>query len=159
MAMNNPYQSYQQNSVNTASPGELTLMLYNGCLKFIMLGKKAIEAGNIEVKNTNIIKAQTIIRELMVTLNMDADVSKDMMSLYDFMNRRLIEANMKNDVSALEEVEGLVTEFAEYVEGSNSDQPEKTIHPKRSGVMVIRAFHDLTAVITCRTGRSYDHRA
>jgi flagellar secretion chaperone FliS len=111
MAMNNPYQSYQQNSVNTASPGELTLMLYNGCLKFIMLGKKAIEAGNIEVKNTNIIKAQTIIRELMVTLNMDADVSKDMMSLYDFMNRRLIEANMKNDVSALEEVEGLVTEF------------------------------------------------
>jgi flagellar secretion chaperone FliS len=111
MAMNNPYQSYQQNSVNTASPGELTLMLYNGCLKFIMLGKKAIEAGNTEVKNTNIIKAQTIIRELMVTLNMDADVSKDMMSLYDFMNRRLIEANMKNDVSALEEVEGLVTEF------------------------------------------------
>ena len=47
----------------------------------------------------------------MVTLNMDADVSKDMMSLYDFMNRRLIEANLKNDVSALEEVEGLVTEF------------------------------------------------
>ena len=111
MAVNNPYQSYQQNSVNTASPGELTLMLYNGCLKFIMLGKKAIEAGNIEAKNTNIIKAQNIIRELMVTLNMDADVSKDMMSLYDFMNRRLIEANLKNDVSALEEVEGLVTEF------------------------------------------------
>ncbi|MGW8427052.1 flagellar export chaperone FliS [Peribacillus simplex] len=111
MAINNPYQSYQQNSVNTASPGELTLMLYNGCLKFIMLGKKGIEAGNIEAKNTNIIKAQNIIRELMVTLNMDTDVSKDMMSLYDFMNRRLIEANMKNDVSALEEVEGLVTEF------------------------------------------------
>ncbi|MDP1416879.1 flagellar export chaperone FliS [Peribacillus simplex] len=111
MAMNNPYQSYQQSSVNTASSGELTLMLYNGCLKFIMLGKKAIEAGNIEAKNTNIIKSQNIIRELMVTLNMDADVSKDMMSLYDFMNRRLIEANMKNDVSALEEVEGLVTEF------------------------------------------------
>lgn len=111
MAINNPYQSYQQNSVNTASPGELTLMLYNGCLKFIMLGKKAIESGNIEARNTNIIKAQNIVHELMVTLNMDADVSKDMMSLYDFMNRRLIEANLKNDVAALEEVEGLVTEF------------------------------------------------
>ncbi|MGE7763760.1 flagellar export chaperone FliS [Peribacillus sp. NPDC096540] len=111
MAINNPYHSYQQNSVNTASPGELTLMLYNGCLKFIMLGKKAIKAGNIEAKNTNIIKAQNIVHELMVTLDMDVEVSKEMMSLYDFMNRRLVEANMKNDVAALEEVEGLVTDF------------------------------------------------
>ncbi|WP_285767850.1 flagellar export chaperone FliS [Peribacillus sp. SI8-4] len=111
MAINNPYQSYQQNSVNTASPGELTLMLYNGCLKFITLGRKAIEAGNIEAKNTNIIKAQNIIHELMVTLNMDVEVSKEMMILYDFMNRRLIEANTKNDVAALDEVEGLVTDF------------------------------------------------
>ncbi|RRN74881.1 flagella export chaperone FliS [Peribacillus simplex] len=111
MAINNPYQSYQQSSVNTASPGELTLMLYNGCIKFIMLGKKAIEEGNIEAKNTNIIKAQNIVHELMVTLNMDVEVSKEMMSLYDFMNRCLIEANMKNDVAALEEVEGLVTDF------------------------------------------------
>lgn len=47
----------------------------------------------------------------MVTLNMDVEVSKEMMSLYDFMNRRLIEANMENDVAALEEVEGLVTDF------------------------------------------------
>lgn len=111
MAINNPYQSYQQSLVNTASPGELTLMLYNGCIKFIMLGKKAIEEGNIEAKNTNIIKAQNIVHELMVTLNMDVEVSKEMMSLYDFMNRRLIEANVKNDVAALEEVEGLVTDF------------------------------------------------
>lgn len=111
MAINNPYQSYQQNSVNTASPGELTLMLYNGCLKFILLGKKAIEAGKIEEKNTNLIKAQNIIHELMVTLNMDVAVSKDLMSLYDYMNRRLIDANLKNDIVALEEVEGLVTDF------------------------------------------------
>lgn len=111
MAVSNPYQSYQQNSVNTASPGELTLMLYNGCLKFIHQAKKAIEEENIEMKNTNIQKAQSIIQELMVTLNMDIDVSKNMMSLYDFMNRRLMEANIKNDASILAEVEGLVTEF------------------------------------------------
>lgn len=111
MAINNPYQSYQQNSVNTASPGELTLMLYNGCLKFITIAKKAIAEGKIQEKNTNLIKAQNIIRELMVTLNMDIAVSKDMMNLYDFMNRRLMEANMKNDLSALKEVEELVTDF------------------------------------------------
>jgi flagellar protein FliS len=111
MAINNPYQSYQQNSVNTASPGELTLMLYNGCLKFIHIAKNAIKTKDIQVKNTNIQKAQKIIQELMVTLNQDLEVSKDMLSLYDYMNRRLIEANIKSDASILEEVEGLVTEF------------------------------------------------
>ncbi|WP_174728843.1 flagellar export chaperone FliS [Mesobacillus harenae] len=111
MAINNPYKSYQQNSVNTASPGDLTLMLYNGCLKFISIAKHAISEKQIETKNTNIQKAQNIIQELMVTLNMDLDVSKDMMSLYDYINRRLVEANIQNDVAILEEVEGLVTDF------------------------------------------------
>lgn len=111
MAVSNPYQSYQQNSVNTASPGELTLMLYNGCLKFIHQAKKAIMDKNVEAKNTNIQKAQNIIQELMVTLNMDVEVSQNMMSLYDYMNRRLMEANIKNDTGILDEVEGLVTEF------------------------------------------------
>jgi flagellar secretion chaperone FliS len=111
MAVNNPYQQYQNNSVNTASPGELTLMLYNGCLKFINLAKKAIEDKNIEVKNTNIQKAQNIVSELMVTLNMDAEVSKNMLSLYDYLNRRLMEANVQSDVSILNEVEEFVVDF------------------------------------------------
>jgi flagellar secretion chaperone FliS len=111
MAVNNPYQSYQQNSVNTAAPGELTLMLYNGCLKFINLAKQAIENKDIPSKNTNIQKAQLIVQELMVTLNMDVEVSKNMLSLYDYLKRRLIEANIKNDIKALEEVEELVTDF------------------------------------------------
>jgi flagellar secretion chaperone FliS len=111
MAVNNPYQQYQNNSVNTASPGELTLMLYNGCLRFIKLAKKAIEDKNIEVKNTNIQKAQNIVSELMVTLNMDAEVSKNILSLYDYLNRRLMEANVQNDVSILDEVEEFVVDF------------------------------------------------
>ncbi|WP_428911002.1 flagellar export chaperone FliS [Niallia sp. Krafla_26] len=111
MAITNPYQSYQQNSVNTASPGDLTLMLYNGCLKFIKMAKKAIQEKNIEEKNTNLIKAQKIIQEFMVTLNMDIPVSQNMMTLYDYMLRRLIEANTKNDPAILDEVEELVTEF------------------------------------------------
>ncbi|WP_394141206.1 flagellar export chaperone FliS [Cytobacillus oceanisediminis] len=111
MAVSNPYQSYQQNSVNTASPGELTLMLYNGCLKFIHQAKTAIADPNIEMKNTNIQKAQNIIQELMVTLNMELEISQNMMPLYDYINRRLIEANIKNDTAILDEVEGLVTEF------------------------------------------------
>ncbi len=62
MAMNNPYQSYQTNAVQTASPGELTLMLYNGCLKFIAQAKKAIEEKDIEARNTNLLKAQKLFK-------------------------------------------------------------------------------------------------
>jgi flagellar secretion chaperone FliS len=111
MSVNNPYQAYQQNSVNTASPGELTLMLYNGCLKFMKLARTAIEQKDIETKNENLLKAQKIIQELMVTLNMDVEVSKTMMVMYDYINRRLIEVNIKNDLTILDEVEGYVTEF------------------------------------------------
>lgn len=111
MAVNNPYQAYQQNSLNTASPGDLTLMLYNGCLKFIQQAKVAMKAKNIEEKNTNLIKAQKIIQEFMVTLNMDVPMSKDLMAMYDYLYRRLVEANTKNDTTILDEVSGLVTEY------------------------------------------------
>lgn len=105
------FNAYKQNSVTTASPGELTLMLYNGCLKFLTRAKKAMEEKNIEEKNTNIQKAQAIISELMSTLNADLEVSKQMIPLYDYMNRRLMEANINNDSTIITEVEGLVTEF------------------------------------------------
>lgn len=111
MSLNNPYKTYQENTVTTASPGELTLMLYNGCLKFIKYAKKAIEEKNVEVKNTNLLKAQNIIRELMVTLNMDYEISHQMMQIYDYILNRLIEANLKNDTEILDEIEGIVTEF------------------------------------------------
>jgi flagellar protein FliS len=103
--------AYKQNSVTTASPGELTLMLYNGCLKFLNKAKLAIQEKNIQDKNTNLLKAQAIISEFMATLNMDIEVSKNMLALYEYMNRRLVEANIQNDISIIEEVEGLVTEF------------------------------------------------
>lgn len=103
--------AYKQNSVTTASPGELTLMLYNGCLKFLTIAKKAIEEKNFQEKNVYIQKAQAIINELIVTLNMDYDISKQMYPLYDYMNRRLIEANIKNDAEIVDEVIGLMTEF------------------------------------------------
>ena len=103
--------AYKQNSVTTASPGELTLMLYNGCLKFLGKAKLAIQEKNIQEKNNNLQRSQAIIAELMSTLNMDIDISKQMLPLYEYMNHRLVEANIQNDVAIIEEVEGLVTEF------------------------------------------------
>ena len=111
MAVSNPYQSYQQNSVTQSTPGELTLMLYNGCIKFLNQAKKGIETNNIELRNTNIQKAQAIIREFMVTLDQSIAVSESMYNLYEYMNNRLIEANVKNDATIVEEVIGYTTEF------------------------------------------------
>lgn len=109
--INRPYDVYKQNSVVTASPGELTLMLYNGCIKFIHQGIKAIEEQDIIKRNENVKKAQAIILEFISTLDMKYDISKQMLPLYEYMHRRLIEANIKNDKEILVEIEGLVTEF------------------------------------------------
>ena len=111
MSVINPYQTYQQNSVMTASPQELTLMLYNGCLKFIKLAKRAMDEKDFQSKNTNIIKAQNIIQEFRSTLNPEIEISTNMEQLYEYIYTRLIDANMKNDLAILEEVEGQVVEL------------------------------------------------
>ena len=111
MSISNPYQTYQQNSVMTASPQELTLMLYTGCLKFIKLAKRAMMEKNFEIKNTNIIKAQMIIQELRSTLNPDIELSQGLEQMYEYVYTRLVDANMKNDIETLEEIEGYVVEL------------------------------------------------
>ncbi|GLO67166.1 MULTISPECIES: flagellar export chaperone FliS [Oceanobacillus] len=111
MVANKAYQTYQNNSVNTASSGELTLMLYNGCMKFIKQAKKDIQADNFAGKNKNIQKAQDIIHELMITLDSKIAISKQILPLYEYMQYQLKEANVHNDTSKLDEVLGFVTEF------------------------------------------------
>ncbi|QQK82050.1 flagellar export chaperone FliS [Salicibibacter cibi] len=105
------HAEYQQNAFQTASPGELTLMLYNGCLKFIRLSANAMEKKDYEAKNINITKAQKIIRELMVTLRIENETTQHMMQLYDFSLDALVRANINNDANALEEAASIITEF------------------------------------------------
>lgn len=111
MSMNNPQQAYQQNKASTSSPGELTLMLYNGCLKFIKQAKVAMEQGNVRERNLNLQKAQNIIRELMLTLKTDSDLGKNMLALYDFILHRLTEANIENSLEKLTEAEQFTLSF------------------------------------------------
>jgi len=107
----NVYEAYQNNAVKTASGGDLTLMLYNGCIKFIRRAIKYVQEENYELKNENIQKAQAIIQELMVTLNPEIDISEQMMSLYDYINHQLREGNIKNDEEHLQEALSYVIEF------------------------------------------------
>src|SRR5699024_12648221 len=103
--------TYQNNAVNTASSEELTLMLYNGCIKFIKQAIKAMEEQNFEIKNTNIQKAQNIIKELMLTLDSNVAISQQILPLYEYIHYQLKEANVKNETALIEEVLAFVTEF------------------------------------------------
>lgn len=105
------YLRYQQQSVNTATPQELTLMLYNGCIKFLNLAQIAMEQKNMEQKNLNIQKAENIIDELNLTLDMKYEVSKNLRSLYDFIYQKMIDANITNDQVLLEEIKVLVSDI------------------------------------------------
>ena len=109
LAINNPYVKYKEQSVNTATPEELTLMLYNGCIKFINIAGMAIEEKDISKAHENILKAQNIISELDMTLNMDIELSEGMHQLYVFIKDRLIDANISKDQKAIADAREIVT--------------------------------------------------
>ena len=111
MALNKAVYQYQQNSIMTATPEELTLMLYNGCIKGIRLAKIGLEDKDYEKANLYMCKAQAIIRELRATLDMKYDISQNLYELYTYFLDRLIEANVKKESSILDEVEQFVSDL------------------------------------------------
>ncbi|MED4780408.1 flagellar export chaperone FliS [Brevibacillus choshinensis] len=109
--LQNAAQTYQSNQVTTATPADLTLMLYNGALKFIKQAKSAIEEKNVAKAHEASLKVQNILYELMSTLNNDYSISKEFIKLYEYMLQRTIEANMRKDLDILNEVEDLFVQF------------------------------------------------
>lgn len=99
----NAAQFYQKNSVQTASPAKIILMLYDGAIKFCHIAQEAIDANDIEKTNLNIQKAQKIIVQLRVSLDTKYPVSQEFDKVYDYIYRRLVEANMKKDREILDE--------------------------------------------------------
>lgn len=100
----NPAAAYGARKVETATPAELTLMLYEGAIKFCNIAQGAIEQKDYGKANTNIQKARNIVVELQTTLNHDYKVADDFDVIYDYLFRRLIDANVAKDVNILEEV-------------------------------------------------------
>lgn len=101
---NNPYESYANVKAYTATPGQLTLMLYDGAIKFCNLAIAAVEKKKIEVANTNIKKVEAIIDEFRATLDFKYPVAEDFDNVYKYLSQRLIEANLHKDKAILEEV-------------------------------------------------------
>ncbi len=104
MAMQNAYAQYNNNKVMTASPAELTLMLYEGAIKFCNIAIDAIEHKDIPRAHTNIVKIGKIIDYLRSTLDMKYRVAQDFERMYVYISRKLTEANLKKDKEILEEI-------------------------------------------------------
>lgn len=98
------YAQYANNKIATASPAELTLMLYEGAIKFCNIAILAIEQKDVEKAFENIMKVERIIEEFRSTLNFKYPVAKDFDEVYKYVYARLVEANMTKDKEILEEV-------------------------------------------------------
>ena len=105
MFASNPYTMYKQNSVNTASKSQLLLMLVDGAVKYTKIAKLAIEKRDMPKAHKELTRVQDIFIELMATLDMTAgNFTKDLYNLYEFVKIKLGEANIKKDVSIINEV-------------------------------------------------------
>jgi flagellar protein FliS len=104
MPLPNAYAQYANNRIMTASPAELTLMLYEGAIKFCNIAIEAIGNKDIQRAHTNIVKAQNVIDYLTQTLDMKYPVAKDFENIYNYLSRRLVEANVSKDSEILKEV-------------------------------------------------------
>lgn len=104
MPVQNPYEQYQRNKILTASPAEITLMLYEGAIKFCNIAILAIEQNDIEKVHVNIMKTQRIIEEFRNTLDRKYQVAEEFDKIYVYVLQRLFEANVNKDKEILEEV-------------------------------------------------------
>lgn len=105
--------TYRKNAVETASPLQLVVMLYDGALRFMDAGRRAMVAGNRWEKNQNLQRAQRILAELMSSLDMDKgeEVAKNLFALYSFCYSRLVEANLEDDTNLIDQPIRVLTEL------------------------------------------------
>ncbi len=126
MAYGNAAKAYGQNKVTTASPAELTLMLYDGAVKFCNLAVVGLEKQDYEATNLNIQKCRNIIVELTSTLNHKYPVAKDFENVYNYIFALLVDANMKKDMDALqkalEEIRGMRDTWKEVMKKAKGPQ-------------------------------------
>lgn len=102
---------YKQNSVTTATPEELTLMLYEGAIRFMNIAKYSIENKNLERAHSSLMRAQDIIMELNYSLDMNYEISKEYRMLYDFVISNLVDANISKDIKFIEDAATIVSEL------------------------------------------------
>lgn len=110
--MTQAYDKYLETQAQTASPGRLVLMLYDGAIRFASQGRTDLVEGKKEAAHKNLIKAQDILTELMVSLDFEAgEISHNLFALYDYMQHQLIQANTTKSVEPVDHTLRMLTEL------------------------------------------------
>ncbi len=107
----NPYAAYKQQSVMTMTPGQMLIAVFDELIKQLKIAQISFEDNNLSEINRSLLKAQKIITELRTTLNFVYEISKNLNDIYNFLNRAIINANVKKDPSELDDVLQIVTEL------------------------------------------------
>ncbi|HNX24011.1 MAG TPA: flagellar export chaperone FliS [Spirochaetota bacterium] len=132
MSNTNPYNQYKQTQITTANQGKLIVMLYDGAIKFLNIALDNMSPKTYDVVNNNIIKAQDIITELLLSLNMDegGEISQNLFNLYMYFKRQLLEANIKKDAEIINHVLKLLKELREAWDqiSANETRSDKNIN-------------------------------
>lgn len=139
----NPYHKYQEAQVKTADQGRLILMMYDGAIIFLQQAKDLLRKKEYLEKGTKISKAQDILFELMAALNMDAgSIAENLKALYVYMIKRLFDANMKKDISAIDESLKIMCELREAWEKIIiTPEIENKIGPKKVNSLPEKVAH------------------
>ncbi len=112
-----PYEKYKETQIKTATQGKLIVMLYDGAIKFLNHAKEAIKNDDIEETHNKLTRAQDIIMELVLSLNLEAgDIAKKLYNLYLYMNTQLMQANMYKKIEPIDEVIKIFTDLKEVWE-------------------------------------------
>jgi flagellar protein FliS len=110
MNAHNPYlkqaEQYKKNQIETATPEEILIMLYEGAIRFLLIAKKADTEKDLEKYNKYLLKSQAIISEFMNSLDMEigGEMAINLYRLYEYLHYRLVQANIKKDVAMIDEV-------------------------------------------------------
>ncbi|MGQ9843506.1 MAG: flagellar export chaperone FliS [Spirochaetota bacterium] len=109
----NPYDQYKHTEINTANQGKLIVMLYDGAIKFCNIAIENMYPKTYDIANINILKAQDIINELILALNMNegGDVARNLFNLYIFFKKQLLEANIQKNAEILKNTVKLLKEL------------------------------------------------
>ncbi|WP_411822339.1 flagellar export chaperone FliS [Leptospira sp. 'Mane'] len=134
------YNEYKANEISTVSQIKLIVMLFDGAIRFLGIAMDNMNPRKYDVVNNHIIKAQDIITELLLSLNMEEgkEVANGLLSLYIYLKKRLLEANMKKDKQIVEECIKILTELKtswEELEKKETTAPQGTL-PRPTGISI-----------------------
>ncbi len=135
MAAKKSHEAYKDTEIQTAGQGKLIVMLYDGAIRFLNIAMANMTPRKYDVVNANIIRAQDIVTELMLSLNMEqgGEIAQNLFNIYAYMKKRLLEGNVQKDSEVLKEVVGLLEQLRDAWDQASRKSPVRTSAPVRDG--------------------------